>query len=85
MWLASRRHLLRPQCLLEAVAAIFLHPHRDLKVPQAYREITPVFKSFLKKLCFRTGEMAQQLRALTSLPKDLSSNPSNHMMAHNHP
>jgi hypothetical protein len=30
------------------------------------------------------GEMAQQLRALTDLPKVLSSNPSNHMVAHNH-
>jgi hypothetical protein len=25
------------------------------------------------------------LRALTALPKVLSSNPSNHMVAHNHP
>jgi hypothetical protein len=31
------------------------------------------------------GEMAQQVRTLTSLPKVLSSNPSNHMVAHNHP
>ena len=30
-------------------------------------------------------EMAQQLRALTAPPKVLSSNPSNHMVAHNHP
>ena len=30
------------------------------------------------------GEMAQQLRALTVLPKVLSSNPSNHMVAYNH-
>ena len=30
------------------------------------------------------GEMAQQLRTLTVLPKVLSSNPSNHMVAHNH-
>jgi hypothetical protein len=30
------------------------------------------------------GEMAQRLRALTALPKVLSSNPSNHMVAHNH-
>jgi hypothetical protein len=29
-------------------------------------------------------EMAQRLRALTALPKVLSSNPSNHMVAHNH-
>ena len=31
------------------------------------------------------GEMAQWVRALTALPKILSSNPSNHMVAHNHP
>jgi ribosomal protein S19 len=31
------------------------------------------------------GEIAQWLRALTVLPKVLSSNPSNHMVAHNHP
>jgi hypothetical protein len=30
------------------------------------------------------GEMAQWLRALPALPKVLSSNPSNHMVAHNH-
>jgi hypothetical protein len=29
-------------------------------------------------------EVAQWLRALTALPKVLSSNPSNHMVAHNH-
>jgi hypothetical protein len=28
--------------------------------------------------------MAQRLRALTALPKVLSSNPSNRMVAHNH-
>jgi hypothetical protein len=30
-------------------------------------------------------EMAQWLRVQTALPKVLSSNPSNHMVAHNHP
>jgi len=30
------------------------------------------------------GKMAQWLRALTALPEVLSSNPSNHMVAHNH-
>jgi hypothetical protein len=30
------------------------------------------------------GELAQWLRALTALPEDLSSNPSNHMVAQNH-
>jgi hypothetical protein len=29
--------------------------------------------------------MAQWLKAPTALPKVLSSNPSNHMMARNHP
>jgi hypothetical protein len=30
------------------------------------------------------GEMAQRLRALTALLEDMSSSPSNHMVAHNH-
>jgi hypothetical protein len=30
------------------------------------------------------GEVAEWLRALTALPEVLSSNPSNHMVAHNH-
>jgi hypothetical protein len=30
------------------------------------------------------GEMAQRLSALSALPEVLSSNPSNHMVAHNH-
>jgi hypothetical protein len=41
-----------------------------------------------KKMIFKkkkAGEkMTQQLRALTALPEVLSSNPSNHMVAHNH-
>jgi hypothetical protein len=31
-----------------------------------------------------SGEMAQQLRALTAFSEALSSIPSNHMVAHNH-
>jgi hypothetical protein len=31
----------------------------------------------------KAGEMAERLRAMTTLPKVLSSNP-NHMVAHNH-
>jgi hypothetical protein len=34
---------------------------------------------------WRAGEMAQQLRALSVLSKVLSSNPSNHMVAHSDP
>jgi hypothetical protein len=37
-----------------------------------------------KKNNTEAGEMAQWLRALTALPEVLSSNPSNHMVAHNH-
>ncbi|XP_031240881.1 transmembrane epididymal protein 1A-like, partial [Mastomys coucha] len=37
---------------------------------------------FLLKSCDGAGEMAERLRALTTLPKVLSSNPSNHMVAH---
>jgi hypothetical protein len=39
----------------------------------------------LKKKMRGVGRMAQRVRAPTGLPKVLSSNPSNHMVAHNHP
>jgi len=32
----------------------------------------------------QAGEMTQRLEALTALPEVLSSNPSNHVVAHNH-
>jgi hypothetical protein len=38
----------------------------------------------LIKISCRAAEIAQQVRALTALPKVMSSNPSNHMVAHNH-
>jgi hypothetical protein len=41
-------------------------------------------KRCLKLYSTGAGEMAQWLRAPTALPKVLSSNPSNHMVAHNH-
>jgi hypothetical protein len=44
----------------------------------------PLRKTFLKA-DEGAGEMAQWLTAPTALPKVLSSNPSNHMVAHNHP
>jgi hypothetical protein len=40
-------------------------------------------QNFLKSKT-RVGEMAQWLKAPIVLPKVLSSNPSNHMVAHNH-
>jgi hypothetical protein len=39
--------------------------------------------ALMKVTFFGAGEMAQQLRALTAPPKVLSSNPRNHMVAHN--
>jgi hypothetical protein len=40
---------------------------------------------FLKTFIEEAGEMAQWLRAFTALLKVLSSNSSNHMVAHNYP
>jgi hypothetical protein len=37
-----------------------------------------------KRYTSGAGEMAQRLRVLTDLPNVLSSNPTNHMVAHNH-
>jgi hypothetical protein len=34
---------------------------------------------------FEADKMAQRVKAVAVLPKVLSSNPSNHMVAHNHP
>jgi hypothetical protein len=50
----------------------------------SYSVLTYNNKIFKKKKS-RAGDMAQQLRALTALPKVLGSNPSNHMVGHNHP
>jgi hypothetical protein len=41
-------------------------------------------KMLLKKNYVGAGEVAQWVRVLTALMKVLSSNPSNHMVAHNH-
>jgi hypothetical protein len=41
--------------------------------------------TLIKSRFWGAGEMAQRLRALTALPEVLSSNPSNHMVTHNHP
>jgi hypothetical protein len=48
-------------------------------------KITATMTTTTTKKTFWAGEMAQQLRALTALQKVLSSNPSNHMVAHNRP
>jgi hypothetical protein len=45
---------------------------------------TPVIND-LETSDVEAGEMAHWLRALTALLEVLSSNPSNHMVTHNHP
>jgi hypothetical protein len=47
-------------------------------------EETSFWCKILVRNTTRAGEMTQQLRTLTALPKVLSSIPSNHMVAHNH-
>jgi hypothetical protein len=55
-----------------------VHVHKR----QSYRKVSNVGA---KNRTPGTGEMAQWLRAPTALRKVPSSNPSNHMVAHNHP
>jgi hypothetical protein len=42
------------------------------------------FIFYTLRIQFWDGEMAQQLRAMTTLPEVLSSTPNNHTVAHNH-
>jgi hypothetical protein len=60
----------------------------NFKMPVIVKRTIHFLRAFpgwpFKSSC-RAGEMAQRVRALTVLPKVLSSNPSNHMVAHNHP
>jgi hypothetical protein len=46
---------------------------------------TPGSQLFYTKREKKAGEMGQWLRAPTALPEVLSSIPSNHVVAHNHP
>jgi hypothetical protein len=50
------------------------NPELEFRGPRSKQEVRPL----------GAGEMAQWIRPLTALPKVLSSNPSNHMVAHNH-
>ena len=53
---------------------------------QIHRAYVALFWSLLLKIIeLGAGEMAQRVRAPTALLKVLSSNPSNHMVAHSHP
>jgi hypothetical protein len=59
--------------------------YMKIKVTEGHRENVQInYKMLQKEQKRRAGEMAQQLRALNAFPEDLSSIPSNHMVAHNH-
>ena len=61
---------------------------RTYQYKHAVTEVSSSFKlqyTVLKSRLSRAGEMAQRVKAPTALPKVMSSNPSNHMVAHNHP
>jgi hypothetical protein len=66
-------------------------PHENSKVHSKSKVYTYLlYCSFEVFFCVKNdksgaGEMAQWVRALTALLKVPSSNPSNHMVAHNHP
>jgi hypothetical protein len=51
---------------------------------QGYTEKPFLKTTTTKRILFGAGEIAHWLRALTVLPEFLSSNPSNHIVAHNH-
>jgi hypothetical protein len=55
------------------------------KKKKDYTDVFAKEKKKKKKSVMGAGKMAQWIRALTALGKVLSSNPSNHMVAHNHP
>ena len=60
--------------------------HTTTQVPSLKLMNVPIESTHISHLNHLqgAGEMAQWLRALTALRKVLSSNPSNHMVAHNH-
>jgi hypothetical protein len=77
----------------EVGSHVFKHGrHRTMRKPRVLGKVWLGFwpgsktrdKKKEKKANSWAGEMAQWLRALTALLKVVSSNPSNHMMAHNH-
>jgi hypothetical protein len=72
-WLYVAMWMLRIELRTSARASVLLTTKPTLQPP------IPHFKKIVW-----AGEMAQWLRVLTALPKVLSSNPSNHMVAHNH-
>jgi hypothetical protein len=61
-----------------------LNEHVNIRM-LLYKEKRTLFFADLKSMHIWAGEITQWVRALTAFPKVLSSNPSNDMVAHNHP
>ena len=69
-------------CPVPTLMLLDLGPTWELKMQCAL--LTLHTRQLASNLCYRAGEVAQRLRASTAFPQVLSSNPSNHMVAHNH-
>jgi hypothetical protein len=70
-------------CVLESERISF--PHQELwQELYLLSHIGISLFIYLSKQVLQARGMAQQVRALTALLEVLSSNPSNHMVAHNH-
>jgi hypothetical protein len=67
-------------CIRQLEMGDKLHQNKNKTKTKNYTK-----KQKTKTTALGAGEMAHRLTALTALPKVLSSNPSNHMVAHNHP
>jgi hypothetical protein len=59
-------------------------PDREIKGVHHGAPLLPKCDCNCRNTVYRAGEMAQQLRALITLPEVQSSNPSNHMVVHSH-
>jgi hypothetical protein len=71
---------------VSSLVQIVKEKERFRKAPPNYAmKKTQLLKEKVRFTLSRTGEMAQPVKAPTSLLKVMSSNPSNHMVAHNHP
>ena len=71
---------------VSSLVQIVKEKERFRKAPPNYAmKKTQLLKEKVRFTLSRAGEMAQPVKAPTSLLKVMSSNPSNHMVAHNHP
>jgi hypothetical protein len=90
MLLYGNRHQHWDKGAAHRIEKIFINYYPSCRwlISKAYKELKQldIKKTTQLKMGYMgAGEMAQWLRVPTALPKVPSSNPSNHMVAHNHP